>query len=253
MKNNILLVGESSVSNSIHYKGWDEFISTTFHLDADELINAIDTSKFNIDYLKGHEASENFPCKIDAIKKYSAIIFSDIGSNSILLHPKVWRKGETFPNRLQLVKKYVELGGSFLMVGGYLSFQGINGSARYKDTPIEDILPVDIKSYDDRIEIPQGFKIKIKNEDHEILNGLKGNWPPLLGLNQVVASKGSQTIVSIPKEFGSHPLLVIGKHGLGKTMAWTSDIGLHWVSQEFLLWQGYKILWNQIFSWLVKE
>ena len=253
MKKNILLVGETSVSNSIHYKGWEEFITTNYHFEAEELINSIDNTLFDIDYLKGHEASEYFPCNIDSIKKYSAIIFSDIGSNSILLHPKVWRKGETYPNRLQLVKEYVEIGGSFLMVGGYLSYQGINGSARYKNTPIEEILPVEIKPYDDRIEIPQGFRINIENEEHEILNGLKGNWPPLLGLNEVVASKGSQTIVSIPKELGSHPLLVTGKHGLGKTMAWTSDIGLHWVSQEFLLWPGYKKLWNQIFSWLVKE
>jgi len=253
MKNKILLVGETSVSNSIHYKGWEEFITTNYHFEAEELINSIDNTLFDIDYLKGHEASEYFPCNIDSIKKYSAIIFSDIGSNSILLHPKVWRKGETYPNRLQLVKEYVELGGSFLMVGGYLSYQGINGSARYKNTPIEEILPVEIKPYDDRIEIPQGFRIKIEKEEHEILNGLKGNWPPLLGINEVVASKGSQTIISLPKELGSHPLLVTGKHGLGKTMAWTSDIGLHWVSQEFMLWSGYKKLWNQIFIWLVKE
>ena len=253
MKNKILLVGETSVSNSIHYKGWEEFISTNYHFEAEELINSIDNTKFDIDYLKGHEASEYFPCNIDSIIKYSAIIFSDIGSNSILLHPKVWRKGETYPNRLQLVKEYVELGGSFLMVGGYLSYQGINGSARYKNTPIEEILPVEIKPYDDRIEIPQGFRIKIEKEEHEILNGLKGNWPPLLGINEVVASKGSQTIISLPKELGSHPLLVTGKHGLGKTMAWTSDIGLHWVSKEFMLWSGYKKLWNQIFIWLVKE
>ena len=121
MKKKILLVGESSVSNSIHYKGWEEFISTNYHIEAEELINSIDTTIFDIDYLKGYEASEKFPCKIDTLKKYSAIIFSDIGSNSILLHPKVWRKGETYPNRLQLVKEYVEIGGSFLMVGGYLN------------------------------------------------------------------------------------------------------------------------------------
>ena len=33
---------------------------------------------------------------------------------------------------------------------------------------------------------------------------------------------------------GSHPLLVIGEYGKGKTMAWTSDIGPHWVSSNFL-------------------
>ena len=30
---------------------------------------------------------------------------------------KVWVDGETFPNRLQLVKEYVKEGGSFMMIG----------------------------------------------------------------------------------------------------------------------------------------
>ena len=249
----ILLVGESWVSNATHYKGWDQFSSTTFHLGAEQLVNSIDSSLFRIDYMTSHDAAENFPSKMVDIQKYSTVIFSDIGSNTILLHPKVWSEGETFPNRLKLVKEYVESGGSFLMVGGYLSFQGINGSARYKATPIEDILPVDIHPYDDRIEVPEGFNVIINNEDHEILNGLTGKWPPLLGFNEVVANEGSQTIISTPKSVGSHPLLVIGKHGSGKTMVWTSDIGPHWVSKEFLSWQGYKDLWNQIIKWLVQN
>ena len=43
------------------------------------------------------------------------------------------------------------------MVGGYYSFQGINGGARYHGTPVEEVLPVEILPYDDRIEVPEGF------------------------------------------------------------------------------------------------
>tara|TARA_Y100001970_G_C14171461_1_gene824434 strand:+ start:370 stop:978 length:609 start_codon:yes stop_codon:yes gene_type:complete len=195
-------------------------------------------------------AAEKFPSKISDLKKYSAVIFSDIGRNTILLHPKVWIEGETFVNRLKLIKDYVQMGGSFLMVGGYLSFQGINGSARFKNTPIEEILPVEILPYDDRIEIPEGFNVIIDHEEHEILKGLSGEWPPLLGFNEVIPKKDSHTIISTPESAGSHPLLVIGDFGSGKTMAWTSDIGPHWVSKEFLEWKGYKDLWNKIFHWL---
>ena len=194
----ILLVGESWISNATHYKGWDQFSSTTFHLGAEQLINSIDSTQFEIEYMTSHEAAEKFPSKISDLQKYSSIILSDIGSNTILLHPKVWIEGETFVNRLKLIKDYVQLGGSFLMVGGYLSFQGINGTARYKGTPIEEILPVNILPYDDRIEIPEGFNITIKKEDHEILLGLSGSWPPLLGLNEVVPSSTSKTIISTP-------------------------------------------------------
>ena len=137
----ILLVGESWVSSATHYKGWDQFSSTTFHLGADELISSIDSSLFQVDYMTSHDAAEKFPSVINDLQKYSAVVFSDIGSNTILLHPKVWIEGETFVNRLKLVQEYVKLGGAFLMVGGYLSFQGINGVARFKNTPIEEILP----------------------------------------------------------------------------------------------------------------
>ena len=118
----VLLVGESWVSNATHYKGWDQFSSTTFHLGANELIDSLDSSLFDITYMPAHEAAANFPSEIDDLHQYSAIIFSDIGSNTILLHPKVWIDGEVYPNRLKLVKDYVESGGAFLMVGGYLSF-----------------------------------------------------------------------------------------------------------------------------------
>ena len=37
-----------------------------------------------------------------------------------------------------------------MMVGGYYSFQGINGGARYHGTPVEEALPVEILPYDDR-------------------------------------------------------------------------------------------------------
>ena len=96
---NILLVGESWVSNSTHFKGFDHFQSTTYHLGADNLIRVIDKDIYNIEYLKAHEAAESFPSTLADLNQYSAIIFSDIGSNSILLHPKVWLHGETFPNR----------------------------------------------------------------------------------------------------------------------------------------------------------
>ena len=41
-----------------------------------------------------------------------------------------------------------------MMVGGYYTFQGINGAARYHRTPIEEILPVTMQAHDDRYEVP---------------------------------------------------------------------------------------------------
>ena len=57
-------------------------------------------------------------------------------------------------------------------------------------------------------------------------------------------------LLQIPEKFGSHPLLVEWKYAKGKTIVWTSDIGPHWVSKEFLNWEGYSKLWKQIFNWM---
>ena len=47
------------------------------------------------------------------------------------------------------------------------------------------------------------------------------------------------------------PLLVAGTFGKGRTLAWTSDIGPHWLPPEFAAWPGYARLWRQSLAWLV--
>ena len=75
-----------------------------------------------------------------------------------------------------------------MMIGGYLSFQGIDGRARWRRTPVEDALPVTCLPYDDRIEVPEGFVPEIVGaDDHPVLRGLGRDWPLLLGANEVEA------------------------------------------------------------------
>ena len=47
-----------------------------------------------------------------------------------------------------------------------------------------------------------------------------------------------------------YPLLVISESYLGKTAVWTSDVGPHWLPNDFVEWKGYKTLWNNLFNWL---
>jgi len=56
------------------------------------------------------------------------------------------------------------------MIGGYMSYQGIEGKARYKDTPIEEILPVTMFPGDDRMEIPEGFVTEAVKPQHPVLD-----------------------------------------------------------------------------------
>src|ERR1700721_2379723 len=126
-----LLVGESWVSAATHYKGFDQFGSVTFHLGAEPLVAALKDTAFELDYMAAHEAVEKLPFTLEGLNAYRAIILSDIGANSLLLHPDVWLHGKPIPNRLKLLREWTRQGGALLMMGGYFSFQGIDGKARW--------------------------------------------------------------------------------------------------------------------------
>ncbi len=248
MTTKVLLVGESWVSSATHYKGFDQFGSVTFHLGAEPLVAALQ-GEFEVTYMAAHEAVEKFPFTLDGLSAYQVVLLSDIGANSLLLPSAVWLRGETVPNRLKVIRDFVRAGGGLVMAGGYFSFQGIDGKARWRRTPVEEALPVTCLPHDDRLEIPDGFRPVITGAaDHPVLLGIEGAWPVLLGANEVVAksAEGVEVLASLPEEEGGHPLLVTGRYGAGRTVAWTSDIGPHWVPNTFVAWPGYATLFKNI-------
>lgn len=252
MTKKVLLVGESWVSSATHYKGFDQFGSVTFHLGAEPLVKVLKDSEFELTYMTAHDAVDQFPYEMAGLDAYDAIILSDIGANSLLLPPAVWLHSRTVPNRLKLIKAWVEKGGALLMVGGYFSFQGIDGKARWRRTAVEDTLPVTCLPYDDRVEIPEGAVADVVKPDHPTMAGLSGSWPLLLGVNEVEVRDGAEVIARLPEDQGGHPLLVLGGFGKGRTAAWTSDIGPHWLSPAFCEWEGYGRLWKNILGWMTE-
>lgn len=253
MTKKVLLLGESWVSSATHYKGFDQFGSVTFHLGAEALVKSLEGSAFELTYMPAHEAVEKLPFTMDRLKQYDAVMISDIGANSLLLHPDVWLHGRPVPNRLKLLREWTREGGGLMMIGGYLSFQGIDGKARWGRTPVEEALPVRCLAHDDRIEVPEGFSPQIVGpRDHPLLQGLEGDWPVLLGANEVTVKDDPQieVLARLPEDEGGYPLLVAGRYGQGRTLAWTSDIGPHWVPREFSEWPGFGRLWKNCLSWL---
>lgn len=252
----VLLVGESWMSSATHYKGFDQFGSVSFHGGAAPLMNALKGSDFDLTWMKAHDAPQDFPFTRDDLKQYDAIILSDIGSNSILLPQEVWLHGKTMPNRLKLIRDWTAEGGGLMMIGGYFSFQGIDGRARWHRTPVEEALPVTCLAYDDRIEAPEGIKAEvIGSADHPVLKGMGKDWPILLGANEIVAKQqdGVEILARLPGEQGGHPLLVTGSYGKGRSLAWASDIGPHWLPASFSDWPGYAILWKNALGWITAK
>lgn len=252
MSSRVLLVGESWTTSETHFKGFDQFGSVHFHTGARPLLEALEGSEFSVDYMTAHEAAEGFPFEAAGLEPYDIIILSDIGANTFLLPPDVWLRSKCVPNRLRLLKAWVAGGGNLIMMGGYFSFQGIDGKARWRRTPVEDTLPVTCLAWDDRIEIPEGAVAEILKPEHPTMAGLTDvAWPPILGVNEVELREDAEVVARLPDDQGGYPLLVLGHHGAGRTAVWTSDIGPHWLSPDFCAWDGYARLWKNMLGWLV--
>ncbi|MCC6204656.1 MAG: cytoplasmic protein [Hyphomicrobiales bacterium] len=250
MAKKILLAGESWVSTATHIKGFDQFPTVTYHTGADTLLSALRQSAFDVRFMPAHEAQREFPQTMEALSAYDAVVLSDLGANTLLLHPDTWIHSKPTPNRLKLIRDYVRAGGGLLMFGGYYSFQGINGGARYRRTPVEDVLPVTCIPMDDRVEVPEGFTPVVTGQaDHPILKGLGKDWPLLLGFNEVTVKDGAEVLATVTADYHSLPLLVTGTYGKGRSVAWTSDVGPHWLPPEFSAWSGYKSLFEQMLAW----
>jgi len=249
MNAKVLLVGESWVTSSTHIKGFDFFSSSLYATGGDFLISALQKRDIQVTHLPSHAAAKDFPFELRKLQAFDVVILSDIGANTLLLPPETLLEGKRMPNRLELVKEYVKQGGGLAMAGGYLSFQGIYGSARYHRSPVEEVLPVSLLPTDDRVEKPEGLNPRVTNKTHFITTGIEKEWPYVLGFNEVKAKEGSESLVML----NEHPFLVVGSFGDGRSVAWTSDIGPHWCPREFVDWPGYGEVWTRVIRWLCKD
>jgi uncharacterized membrane protein len=245
----VLLCGESWVTHSLHIKGVDSFTTSSYVEGAGQLRAALSAVGVEVEYLPGHLVPAQFPATADDLVSYGAVILSDIGANSLLLSPDTFERSAVAPNRLQAVEQYVRGGGGLLMIGGYLSFAGIEGKARYHGTPVADALPVIIAETDDRVEAPQGVQPVVNRPEHPVLDGMPASWPVLLGYNRVTAKPGAAVVVSC----GEDPLIACGEYHGGRGAVFTSDCAPHWGPPGFMDWPGYAPLWVNLVTWLAAE
>ena len=245
----ILIAGESWTSHTIHIKGFDTFTTSKYEEGVKWFKEGLEKNGVEVDYIPNHLAPEKFPVTLEELKKYDVVFLSDIGSNTLLLPDQVFAKGMKVPNRCELLKEYVNEGGAFVMIGGYMSFTGVDAKTRYGETAVKDILPVKLLDKDDRQELPQGVNPK-KVKDHKIFEGIDEEFPYFLGYNKTI---GCSEIGEILAEINGDPFIVAGNFGKGKSLAFTSDFAPHWGSMEFVEWKYYDKLWLNIISWLTEK
>lgn len=244
----ILFAGESWSVTSTHAKGFDTFTTTEYAEGGDAIIAAWRDGGHEVTYQPAHVAAKDFPSSVEELSQWDVVVLSDIGSNTLLLPSSTFLRGNKHGNRLAAIRDWTLAGGGFAMVGGYLTFQGIEAKANYRSTPVADVLPILMEIGDDRVERPDGVRPVVRGS-HWLTAGMDGEIPELLGYQRLVAKPGTETLMTV----GEDPLLVVGEAGAGRALAYASDVGPHWAPTEFTDWSGFSTLWQRAAVWLARE
>lgn len=245
----VLLAGEQVTATGFEIKGFDYFGVNAYKEDGNTLVKALTHKGHEVTWIRTCNVAVDFPERLDKLQEHDVIILSDVGSNTLLFHPEMLSKSIPHPNRLKLLRDYVLQGGGLMMIGGWMSFSGIDGKAKYFQTFLEQALPITCFPYDDRQERPEGVRPNIMDSSHPVLEGVPPQWPFFLGYNKVTPKDEAAVILELAKD----PLLVVWECGKGRSAAFTSDCAPHWGPVGFLEWEGYGIFWNNLMQWLSKD
>lgn len=244
---NILLAGETWISHKIDVKGFTSYSTGSYGVGCTELLAALREQGHTVTHLANHDVPEGFPWDGEAMDEYDVVILSDVAADTIQIHPDCFNFGRRTPDRLRVLREYVASGGGLLMVGGYMSFSGIEGKARYQSTPLAQVLPVAMLGHDDRVETPEGTTPVVSSGEHQVLEGLESEWPHFLGYNRLQPKPGATVLMTAGE---GDPFLTLGEWGTGRAAAFASDCSPHWGSPEFMAWPGYGRFWSQLVDWL---
>lgn len=236
----VLLIGESWFTQLTEVKGFDSFTVNGYEVGTQWIAPALQAQGHDFRHLPSHLVDSAWPDLSDV----DVILVSDCGANTFLLGTATFAGGEPVPNKLTELAEFVRNGGGLGMIGGYLSFSGIDAKAQFAGTALADVLPVEIGRTDDRVEIPEGVEPVATIPSHEALGGATC-FGPLLGYNQVVA-RPEATVLAMS---GQDPLVAVWEVGAGRAFVYTSDCGPHWASRTYADSPDYSRLWQGLVGW----
>src|SRR5450756_154487 len=102
----VLIVGESWTVHSIHQKGFDSFTTTDYAEGVEWLRSALEQHGHEVVHQPCHVASRKFPFTAKDLAEYDCVMLSDIGANTLLLHPETFAQSKSLPNRLETIREY---------------------------------------------------------------------------------------------------------------------------------------------------
>ena len=241
----VLIAGETWLTYKVEVKGFSTYSTGSYAVGLTELVDGLRAHGHEVTHMTNHDAVEAFPWTLADFEPFDVVVLSDISADTIQLHPACTERGERTPDRLRVLSEHVRRGHGLLMVGGYMSFSGFEGKARYQSTPLASVLPVELLGHDDRVEAPEGVTPKVRTS-HAVLDGIAVDWPYFLGYNQLIAKGEAEVVMTADDD----PFLVLGVAGEGRVAAFASDCSPHWGSPDFLAWPDYERFWSQLVTWL---
>ncbi|MGN6352998.1 MAG: glutamine amidotransferase [Parafilimonas sp.] len=193
----------------------------------------------------------------DYLKASNCLIISDVEAKCFHLYPSFFDRARrenrivTFPDRLKVIKEWIHGGGGMMMLGGWLSFSGVQGRSGWGRSSLKEALPVECLLIEDLVESSEGFTAEVIEPEHPAIKGLAWDmFPPIFGYNEVKEKTEGQVLVRV-KETGD-PLVVAGEYGSGRVFTYMSDPAPHW-GINFELWESYDAFWLQALNWVKKK
>jgi len=196
--------------------------------------------------------SEGFPKKRDELFAYKGLVFGSIESTFFT------------QEQLKTVVDFVSSrGGGFMMLGGRNSFAG----GRYQNSPIADILPVQMTA-EDRVPVIDRLKMLVTDygRSHPLMKltpdasanmKMWNDLPPLSDFNRTLEAKAGSIVLTKGqpenRSNGEPVLLAYQRYGRGRAMAFTSGSSWRWQMEMDHNDKTYELFWKQIFRWLVSS
>lgn len=168
-------------------------------------------------------------------------------------------------DQLRMISDFVgQRGGGFLMLGGKSSF----GQGGYINTPIEDILPVNLGRNAAGVPAFQDLEYKVRLTQYGFEHPMtrlslsedqnRKRWesaPALVGFNPILSLKPGATALlqgSIPGVRGQSPvILAFQRFGKGKSVAFTAASSWRWRMGQEHTNNFHELFWKQMLRWLV--
>jgi uncharacterized membrane protein len=198
---------------------------------------------------------KGFPTDKAELFKYKGIILGSVEASFF-----------TF-DQLRMISDFVsQRGGGFLMLGGKNSF----GQGGYINTPIEDMLPVELGQSARGIQEFQELEFRARltsyGSQHPITRlslseeENRKRWtavPALTGFNPTAGPKPGATVLlqgSAPDSRGQSPiLLAFQRFGRGKSAAFTTGTSWRWRMGQVHTDNFHELFWKQMLRWLVGD